>query len=160
MTSRQGLPDRVLVGFIVVPPVAVTIALVTYDGFWHLGLLPNGAPIHSLDAAASLGLGLAIIVVPMTLLALAAVAWLIDRVELSLRTLVLLGAALGNVPFAIIITGIVLTQVTRDPLSLAGVASNWYGLSGAVIRIVLGAIVGTGSATVFWVVAVWSGWRR
>jgi len=160
MTSLQGLPPRVWVGLIVVPPVAVTIALVTYDALWHLGLLPDGAPIHSLDAAASLGLGIAIIAVPMTVFALAAVVWLSERVELSLRTLVLLGAALGNVPFAVIVMGIVFVQVIRDPLAGATVASNWYGLSGAVIRILLGLIGGAGSATVFWVVAVRSGWRQ
>jgi hypothetical protein len=145
---------RLLAAFAVVPPAAVLITLVTYDVLWYGGMLPDGAPIDSLDSAASLGMGVGMLAVLMTALgAVPAVVWLKRRRPLSLRTLLLLGAALGNVPFAIIILGIVVVHLVSGTLSM-DVGRNWYGLQGAVVRTVLGLVCGMGSAAVFWAVAV------
>jgi hypothetical protein len=40
--------------------------LATYDVMWRAGLLPHDAPIDSLDFAASMGMGLAILAAVMT----------------------------------------------------------------------------------------------
>ena len=131
-TSSGELRDksRRLLGCVLLPPSAATVGVLTYDGLWHLGLLPNGSPIHSLDAAESLGLGIAILAVVMLGAVMPGIAWLNRTGRLSIRPLVVLGAALGNVPFAVIVLG------------------------GALTRIVLGANTGMGSALVYWVVAV------
>jgi hypothetical protein len=141
-------------GFAIVPPTAVVITLVTYDALWYSGMLPDGAPIDSLDSAASLGMGVGMLAVFMTAAgAVPGVFWLKRRRPLSLRTLLLLGAVLGNVPFAIIILGIVVVHLLSGTLSV-DIARNWYGLFGAVVRTVIGLICGMGSAAVFWAVAV------
>jgi hypothetical protein len=141
-------------GFAIVPPTAVLISLVTYDALWYSGMLPAGVLIDSIDSAAPLGTGVGIIAVLMTVLgAVPAVAWLSSRRPLTLRTLLVLGAALGNVPFAAIIIGIVVAHLKSGTLSV-DIARNWYGLSGAVVRTIIGLICGMGSAAVFWAVAV------
>ena len=151
-SSRAGL--RMLAGFAIVPPTAVLITLVTYDALWYSGMLPEGGQIDSLDSAASLGIGVGILAVVMTVLgAVPAVAWLSRRRPLSLRRLLLLGAALGNVPFATIVIGIVVTHLVSGTLS-GEITHYWYGLPGAVVRTVIGLICGMGSAAVFWAVAV------
>src|SRR5437667_10004873 len=129
---------RMLAGFVVVPPTAVLITLTTYDALWHAGLLADGAPIHTLDSAASLGTGVAILAVLMTVVGVVpGVLWLMNRHQLSLRRLLLLGAALGNVPFAVIIVGVLVVQLMRGEHA-GDVGQYWYGLPGAVIRTAMG----------------------
>ena len=99
---------RRLLGCVLLPPSAATVGLLTYDALWHLGLLPNGSPIHSLDAAESLGLGIAILAVVMLGAVMPGIAWLNRTGRLSIRPLIVLGAALGNVLFAVIVGGIAL----------------------------------------------------
>jgi len=143
-----------LAGFGVVPPTAVLITLATYDGLWHAGLLPQGAPIDSLDSAGSLGIGVAILAVVMTVFgAVPAVVWLNRRQSLSLGRLLIAGAVLGNVPFALIVLGVVAAHAGSGTLS-ADIGRSWYGLSGAVVRTAMGLISGLGSAAAFWFVGV------
>jgi len=150
--SRADL--RMLGGYAVVPPTAVLIALVTYDVMWQAGLLPQGTPIDSLDSAGSLGMGLAILAVVMTVFgAVPTVVWLNRRQPLSLGRLLIAGAALGNVPFAFIILGVVAPHTGSGTLS-AAVARFCDGMSGAVVRAAMGLICGTGSAAAFWFVGV------
>ena len=143
---------RMLVGFAVVPPAAVLITLATHDAMWYSGLLLQGAPINSLDSAASLGSGVAILAVLMTV-EVPAVVCLSRRRPLSLRGCLLLGAALGNVPFAIIIIGVVVAHLVSGTLS-GDIGRYWHGLSGSAVRTVMGSLCGMGSAAVFWAVAV------
>jgi hypothetical protein len=151
-TRLSGL--RILAGLIIVPPTAVLIALATYDRLWHAGLLPQGAPIHSLDSAGSFGAGVGILATVMTCVGvLPGVVWLKTRRTLSLSRLLMLGAVLGNVPFAVIMIGIVAVHVASGTLS-ADIGQYWEGWSGAGVRTAMGLICGIGSAAVFWVVAV------
>ena len=109
-TSSGALWDksRRLLGCVLLPPSAATVGVLTYDGLWHLGLLPKGSPIHFLDAAESLGLGIAILAVVMLGAVMPGIAWLNRTGRLSIRPLIVLGAALGNVLFAVIVGGIAL----------------------------------------------------
>ena len=115
-----------LAGFIVVVPTAVLIALATYDALWHAGWLPQGAPIDSVDAAASLGTGVATLaVVVMVFGAIPAVVWMNARRPLSLSNLLVLGAVLGNVPFVFIV-GLSAAHLASGTLS-TDVGQYWYG---------------------------------
>jgi len=145
---------RTISGFAVAPVAATLIALCTYDAFWHAGLFPDGAPLHSLDSAASFGAGVAILAfLTTTAAAVPGVMWLQRHGPLSLGRVMVLGAVLGNVPFALIIAGIVVTNVISGRLS-PDVAHYWYGLGGALVRVSLGVISGGGAAALFWLVAV------
>jgi hypothetical protein len=151
-TRLSGL--RILAGLIMVPPTAVLIALATYDRFWHAGLLPQGAPIDSLDSAGSVGAGVGILATVMTCVGVVpGVVWLKARGTLSLSRFLMLGAVLGSVPFAVIIIGIVAVHLGSGTLS-ADIGQYWEGWSGAGVRTAMGLICGIGSAAVFWVVAV------
>ena len=148
---------RRVLGCVLLPPSAASVGLLTYDAMWHVGLLPQGAPIHSVDAAESLGLGIAILAVVMLGGVIPGVAWLSRTGRLSIGSLVMLGAALGNVPFVVIVVGIMLAAITRGE-SLTDIGHYWYGPTGALVRVVLGAITGMGAALIYWVVAVfWAG---
>ena len=145
---------RMLAGFAVAPPTAVLIALATYDVLWYAGRLPHGTPIDSLDAAVSFGAGVGILAVVVTIFgALPAVVWLNRTRTLSLSRLLLLGAALGNVPFALIAVGVVAAHLANGTLS-PDVGWYWYGFSGAAVRTAMGLICGLGSAAAFWLVAL------
>jgi hypothetical protein len=121
---------------------------------WHAGLLPHGAPIDSLDSAESLGAGVAILAVLMTVFgAVPAVIWLNRRRLLSLGRLVILGAGLGSVPFALIVVGVVVVPAVSGTLS-TDIGRYWYGISGAAVRVAMGLISGMGSAAIFWYVGI------
>jgi len=151
-TRHSGL--RILAGLIIVPPTTVLIALAIYNLLWHAGLLPHGAPIDSLDDAISLGAGVGILATVMTCVGvIPGVVWLKTRRMLSLGRLLMLGAVLGNVPFVVIVIGIVAVHVASGTLS-ADIGQFWDGWSGAGVRTAMGLICGTGAAAVFWVVAV------
>jgi hypothetical protein len=123
---------------------------------WHLGdgTLFEGRPFDPVDAAVSLAIGVGIIALVVTLVgAVPAVVWMIGRGPLSLRKLLLLGAALGNAPFAIIVVSIIVAHLVSGTLS-GDVGRLWYGLAGTVRAIALGLLCGVGSAAVFWAVAI------
>lgn len=144
---------RRLLGCVLLPPSAAAVGLATYDGLWHLGLLPNGSPIHSLDAAESLGLGITVLAVVMLGAVLPGIAWLNRTGRLSIRPLLVLGAALGNGPLGLIVAVVALVAIQRGE-SMPDIGRNWEGPGGALIRIVLGSTTGMGSALVYWLVAV------
>jgi hypothetical protein len=144
---------RLLGGFAGAPLTAVVVALVTYDALWYSGLFSGGAPIDSIDAAGSLGMGVGILAIAMTICSVPLVAWLNSRGPLSLRKVLLLGAVLGNVPFAIVIIGEVLAHPMRETLS-GDIGRFWYGFTGAVQRVTVGLACGMASGGVFWLVGV------
>jgi hypothetical protein len=127
------------------------------EGRWvfgtNRGMLSGGAPIDSIDAAASFGMGVGILAVLMTIFAMPVVAWLSGRGPLSLRKVLLLGAALGNVPLAFIIVAVVVTHPIGETLS-GDVSRFWYGYPGLLQRVAIGLACRIGSAAAFWVVAV------
>jgi hypothetical protein len=61
------------------------------------------------------------------------------------------GAVIGNLPFVLIVAGIIVANL--GALN-AEVARNWYGLSGALVRIAMGVVAGSGGAATFWFVNV------
>jgi hypothetical protein len=81
------------------------------------------------------------------------VAWLMGRGQLSLRTLVLLGAALGNAPFALLCLFIFVSHVAQGRLP-DNPGDLWYGPSGAFRTVTEGLFVGMGCAAVFWAVCI------
>jgi hypothetical protein len=119
---------RLLAGFAVAPVTAVFLALVTYDALWHTGMMSGGAPIDSIDAVASLGIGVGIIAVLMTICAVPLIASLASRGPVSFGQVMLLGAALGHVPFAMIVVGIVaghpFSEVLSGDISRSGTGSR------------------------------------
>jgi hypothetical protein len=146
---------RRLAGFAVAPPAAVFLALVSYDLLWYTDMLSGGAPIASIDAAAAFGTGVGIIAVAMTLCAVPLVASLESRGPVSFGRVLMLGAALGNVPFAVIVLGIVAVH-PHDILS-GDIGRFWYGFPGAVQRVAMGLASGIGSASLFWIVGIRGG---
>ncbi|HSL22725.1 MAG TPA: hypothetical protein VK886_14420 [Vicinamibacterales bacterium] len=157
MTEAQavsrGRSVRLLLGLAVTPATAVLVALIVYDALCYSGMLSGGAPIDSLDGAASFGMGVGILAVAMTAWAVPLLLYLNERRRLSFRNVLALGAALGNVPFAIVILGIVVAHPIRETLT-GDVGRLWYGFSGFVQRVVLGSAVGMSSAAAFWSVAI------
>jgi hypothetical protein len=155
MTDRERALARLrmLAGFAIAPVVAAAIALVAYQAFFNLGLFPSGASLDSMDHAASLGMGTLILAVLMTFAAVPAVLVLREHRPLSLRRLLLLGAAVGNVPLTLIVAGILLTQVAGGR-SVIEASRLWEGLSGLLVRVAMGLVCGMGSAAAFWTVAL------
>ena len=151
MRETARLTLRMLAGFAATPVATAVIAVGGYDVFWHAGLTPTGVPVHSLDAAASFGAGVFILAVPTTGAAALGVIWLNHRRWLTLGKLLLLGAVVGNLPFAIIVAGVVAMNPGVAPRE---VAANWYGLFGALTNIAMGIIVGAGGAATFWLLSV------
>jgi hypothetical protein len=144
---------RLLAGGAVAPPVAGLIVVAAYDVSWHAGLFPRGAPPHSLDAAASLASGAGLVAVPMTVLAIVFVLLWRDRgIALTPGRVVVLGAVLGNLPFALIVVGIVVAHVAGD--GPGGIPRYWPGVRGAIVDLALGSIAGSAAAGAFWIVAV------
>jgi len=145
---------RLLAGFVLMPPTASLIVLLTYNAVWQLGWLPHGTAIDSIDSAASLGLGVAILAVVTTALAVVpGVIWLIDKKRLALRSLLALGAVVGNLPFAVIVIGIAIVNVSRGE-HVSDLGRYWYGTGGFLGDVLLGIVAGVGCAFVFWVAAV------
>jgi hypothetical protein len=128
---------------------------VLYLALWYSGVrVFEGTPIDPVDSAAALATGVGIIAIVVTIFgAVPAMTWLIRRGPLSLQTVLLLGATLGNVPFAMIVVAILVMHLVNGTLS-TDVAGLWYGVHGSVRAIALGLLIGTISAAVFWVVGI------
>lgn len=128
------------------------VAVITYDALWYGGMMSGGAAIDSVDGLTSFGLGVGILAVAMTALAVSLVLWLNDRGFVSVNKVLALGAALGNVPLAVIVFVVILLHPGE---MLSGeVGRYWYGLPGLAQRVALGSVVGMSSAAAFWCVAL------
>jgi hypothetical protein len=154
MRSNASLTLRVLAGFAAAPVAAALISVGVYEAFWHAGLMPNGAPIHSIDSAVALGAGVFILAVVVTgAAAVPGVMWLADKGPLTLGRLLALGAIVGNAPFAVIVAGIVAVQL-GEGTPISDIPPYWYGSPGALVRIAMGIVAGAGAAATFWLVSV------
>ncbi len=72
----------------------------------------NGAPLHSIDAAVAFGAGVFILAVVMTgAAAVLGVIWLNERRWLRLGKLLVFGAVIGNLPFALIVAGVIVAHL-------------------------------------------------
>lgn len=122
---------------------------------WHTGvnLFAGGRPSDPVQSAISLAFGVTIIAVPVTLFAaIPAVLALSRRSPVNLGSLLLAGAALGNLPFAVLVGAVGAHHFATGEAS--SVSTAWYGGSGAARCLWLGTICGTASAAVFWIVAI------
>jgi hypothetical protein len=148
---------RLVAALAAMPFAAGAVMFVTYVALWFSGARVFEGPVSdlngTLDAAVGLALGVTIIGFVVTGVATLAVAWMVSRGPMSLSNLLFLGAALGNVPFVLIVVAILLVQLMNGTLS-SDVARLWYGLYGAVRAISLGCWIGACSAAVFWVIGV------
>lgn len=145
-----------MIGFLLVPPVAGFLAFLGFPVLIHsgYGVLPPGNLADPAGAARGFGLGVGILAVGVTAFGVVpTVLWLRKRGPLSLRRVVVAGAALGNAPFALIVLIIVVVQLVNGTIT-PDVARLWYGLAGAVRSVLIGTFVGTASAAVFWAIAV------
>jgi len=144
---------RLLAGLAAAPVAVAVISVGVYDVFWHAGLMPNGAPLHSVDAAVSVGAGVFILAMPVTGVAALGVIWLNYRRWLTLGRLLVFGAVIGNLPFALIVAGIVVAQLGAGT-PIGEIPRYWDGLGGALVRIAMGVVAGAGGAATFWLVSV------
>jgi hypothetical protein len=148
---------RLVAALAVVPFAAGTVMFITYLALWFSGARLFEGPLFDLKgavhAAAGLALGVTIIGFVVTGVAVLPLVWMGSRGPLSLKNVLLLGAALGNVPFAVIVVSILLMRLRNGTLS-SDVPRLWYGLYGAVRAIALGFWIGISSAAVFWVIGV------
>jgi hypothetical protein len=153
MRSSAALTLRMLAGLAAAPVAAVLSSVGVYDAFWHAGLMQHGVPLHSIDAAAPLAAGVFTLGVVVTgVAAVPGVIWLNERRSLTLARLLMFGAVIGNLPFALIVAGVIVARLVGG---LTGdISQNWYGLSGALANIAMGVVAGAGGAATFWLVSV------
>ena len=143
-----------LAGLAAAPVAAAVISVGVYDAFWHAGLMPYGAPLHSVGAAVAFGAGVFILAVVVTgAAAVLGVIWLNERRWLTPGRLLVFGAVIGNLPFALIVAGIVVVQLGAGT-PIGDIPRYWYGLGGALARIAMGVVAGAGGAATFWLVGV------
>jgi hypothetical protein len=106
-----------------------------------------------IGGAASLAFAVGIIGLLVTALgAVPVVLWLIRHGRLSLFRLVIAGAILGNLPFTLIVLGILAVHLAEG--SASSIGRFWYGWAPAARLIVIGVAHGVVSAVLFWAVAV------
>jgi len=145
---------RLVAGFFVVPPSIAALTFLGYLAIWDIGGpgALGSVPFDPVDSALSLATGVGVIAVVVTVFgAVPIVAWLNRRRALTLRTLLLVGAILGNLPFILIVLAVL---ATNGRLS-SDVARVWDGSAGAMRATALGFGYGVVSASLFWLVAVW-----
>jgi hypothetical protein len=153
--SSSGFPGaRLAAAFAVAPVAAGAMMFITYLGLWYGSFrVFEGTPADPVDSATSIALGVALVAVGVALFAAAPVVWIAQRRRLSPGLVVLLGAALGNAPFAAIVGAILAVQAAHGTLS-ADVARLWYGWYGTARAILLGAWIGASTAAVFWLIGI------
>jgi hypothetical protein len=144
---------RMAAGFAVVPPAIACLAFLGFLALYSLGILPYGRGLmNPVGAAAGVGLAVGILACLVTIAgALPAVLWLAGRGPLPLSRLLLLGAALGNAPLALIIVGATVVNL------IAGTPErgrDLYAVTGTIVRVAIGVLCGTAGAAMFWLVAV------
>jgi hypothetical protein len=148
-SRRAGV--RLVAAFFVVPPILGCLTFVASVVLVYAGAIEGAEPV---DAALAIAAGIGILaIVVIAFGAIPVVAWFIRRGPLSLRQLLLAGAALGNAPFAVIVLVVTITHLHGEP-RFGDIGRYWYGLSGALVRIGIGLLCGTTSAAVFWAVGV------
>jgi hypothetical protein len=128
-------------GFVVFPVVAVSQRV-----------LRGGSPVDPIDAARAFGLAAGIAGLFVTIAgAIPALLWMLRRRPISRRRTLVSGAVLGNLP-GIIIMALVAAQLLRQDGGLrSGDVTD--GAIIAVRALVVGSLMGTACAAVFWWIA-------
>jgi hypothetical protein len=147
---------RMMAGFIAMPPTAGLPVFAICTALWGAGypIFPGGMPANLFATTFSLGLGASVLAFLVTIFAaLPSVGWLASRGRLPLRRLLVLGAILGNLIFALVLLGIAIVRVVSGPPSTP-FADSWYGVMSAFRTILFGLVTGTVCASVFWAIAI------
>jgi hypothetical protein len=152
LSSKDEL--RLFAGLAVQPCVAGTLAFISFPLVDYTGRpLYGGFPADPVDAAISFSFGVTIVAfVVIVCGALPTVLFLLKRGSLTLKQVLVGGAALGNAPFILTVAVIVASQLVRGTLS-PDIGHFWYGVRGATRAVGISSYIGLGSAAVFWVVA-------
>jgi hypothetical protein len=149
---------RFLAGFAIAPVVAGVVTFLIVLGQWYgrLNVFPITPYSNPVDAAASFASGVTLIAVIATAAcAVPGVVSMVNRGDpLTLGRVLLFGAAVGQLPFILIVAGIIIAQAVSGALS-SDVARLWEGAFGTVRAIVLGLLIGVPSAAAFWLIGVW-----
>ena len=169
MASSPRTELRMVAAYALTPFVAFTFAYIAEMTLWARAstvtrvttVLANGTTVirgtggsAPSDIALSLAMTAGLVAVFVTVFgALPMVAWLMGRGRISLRTLVLLGAALGNAPFAVLCLLIFVSHFARGTMP-DNPGDLWYGTGPAFRMVTEGLFVGIGCAAVFWAVGI------
>jgi ABC-type dipeptide/oligopeptide/nickel transport system permease component len=154
--SKSRAELRLVAGFALLPPTAALLIFLISLVSWKMGIgiFSGGKPTDPLQAAISLALAIAIIAILVTVFAgVPTVMLLARRRPVTLRSLLLAGAALGNLPFALIVSAIAVQRSLSGTIE-PDISALWFGVPGAARSIGLGLVCGTTCATVFWVIAI------
>ena len=150
--TREG-ELKVFLGFAAQPFAAALITFVLFPVVAITGRgLYSGDPADMFDAALSLAFGVGIAALLITVFAAVPVFLrLLRRGHFSRGEVVCWGALLGNIPSALIVLALA-SQLLRSGAAV-NLDNLTYGVPGAARAIILGAVVGAGSALVFWWIA-------
>lgn len=155
MDGPDHLPSRterrLVAAFALVP---VAIGLVSFVGWWAI-LVRRPSVGDPASAAWSVAFGTSIIGTVVTVFgAVPGFIWLRRRGRLSLRSLVILGVVLGNVPLGLIMLGVLGTHAANGTRGWETLGTAWGGLRGTARLVLLGTAYGAASAAAFWLVGV------
>jgi len=131
----------------------ITAGLVQFAWMWFL-LRNWDEPNDPIQAARSVGAGVAILAMFISELAVGLILLIGVLRPLTLRMVLGLGAILGNLPFAFVMVTVVVVQLGRGNISTE-IGQFWYGWSGAIRDIAMGTVSGITSSAVFWVIGIW-----
>ena len=148
MAATPRAEMRMLVGYVLMPPMCGLLAYLTIRGELAMGVwFHNGRP--SQQVALQLALAVTIFAAPIATIAGAVpgVAWLIRRGRLTLPNLLLSGVAFGNIPIAILMVLAFLEKLRN------GTAASVEPLH-VLAPVLLGAWFGVWAALFFWFVSI------
>jgi hypothetical protein len=142
------------VGLAIQPFVAAGLAFVSFPLVDYTGRpLYGGFPVDPVASAISFSFGVGLVALVVTVCGvLPTVLYLLKRGPLSLKKVLVGGAALGNAPFILLVAAILVSHFARGTMS-PDVGRLWYGFRGAVRATAISSYLGVGSAAVFWLVA-------
>jgi hypothetical protein len=142
------------IGFAILPFVAAALAYVGFPIFEASARSQlGGSPASMNDSALAFAAGTFFVAVFVTAFgAVPIVTSMLRRGPVSLKQSVIGGVALGNAPFLLVVTAMLIVQIFTASPSSAG--THWYGLSGALRTITMSTLMGAALGSVFWVVAL------
>jgi hypothetical protein len=141
------IAGRWIAAMVATPIIA---GVVTFGVMWFLWRnWEDGVP-----AARSIGGGVAIVSVVLTQIAVGLLLIIAVWRPLTFRTVVGVGAILGNVPFAFVVWVSALAELLRGNVSTE-ISRHWYGWPGAIRDIALGTVTGAIASAVFWMIGIW-----
>ena len=148
---------RLLVAFVILPPLDAVLGCVVFPLLWWLGVRTPGLADPLVAARAFVPVAAFIGLTVTVAGAMPVVFTLIRRGPISLRQALLAGLALGNAPLAVIAYATILLafgHVATGTISEHLVPVSEL-VAGALRLIAIGSAYGVITAVVFWVVGVW-----